>query len=174
MKTILLVGSSIFQAWGNYKDIAPNHSVVNRAIGGTITSYWKEYLPDVLSVESPDNILFYCGSNDVGANIPEEEIFANFLQCRKIIHEIIPVTAFAYFSIIKAPEKKGKWNIIDRLNSAVKERLYAGDLYVETNKIFFRDGAPVSQYFVEDNLHLNDEAYDALLKYSQPLISEWI
>ena len=80
MKTILLVGSSIFEQWSNMKNFAPGYTVKNRAIGGTITSYWTEHLADVLTAESPNAVLFYCGRNDINNGVLEENIIENESQ----------------------------------------------------------------------------------------------
>ncbi len=148
--------------------------VVNRAIGGTITADWVSCLAGILSAESPDVVLFYCGSNDINAGVAEDEIVANVARCRRIVAAYSPDTAFAYFSIIKAPQKLGKWDLIDRLNDAIRNALPAGDLYVESNDVFVQGGQPVVQYYIEDGLHLTNEAYEDLGAYTRPLISDWL
>ena len=85
-----------------------------------------------------------------------------------------PTTVFAYFSVIKAPQKSGKWELIERLNSAIRIGLPTGDLYVETNDVFFDDKLPMNHFFAKDGLHLTNEAYLALLTYARPLISNWM
>jgi len=174
MKTTLLVGSSIFEQWSNMKDFALGYTVKNRTIGGTTTSYWTEHLADVLTAESPNAVLFYCGSNDINNGVLEENIIANVSQCCKIVHGLSPVTAFAYFSIIKAPQKSGKWELIDRLSSSIRIGFPVDDLYVETNDVFFGDRLPVDRFFVDGGLHLTSEAYATLSAYARPLISNWI
>ena len=174
MKTILLVGSSIFEAWSNAKNIAPEQNIRNRAIGGTTTSYWTEYLINVLSDEMPNTILLYCGSNDINCDVSTDDISANIANCRLIIQNFSPSTTFVYFSIIKAPQKKGKWELIDNLNVSIKNELPPNDLYIETNNLFFVDNAPVERFFIEDKLHLTSKAYDELSAYTQPLISAWM
>ena len=81
MNKVLLVGSSIFEAWSELTEIAPDAPVINRAIGGTITADWVQRLADVVRTETPDAVLFYCGSNDINAGIPEAEIVANVAHC---------------------------------------------------------------------------------------------
>ena len=174
MKKIVLVGSSIFQGWTHAEDVAPGHTVVNRAVGGTITSYWVEHLPDVMAAESPDGVLFYCGSNDLNTEVPEATIVQNVWQCRELVARQAPGCSFAYFGIIKAPQKEGKWDLIDRLNGTIRSMLLTGDLYVETNEVFFLNGAPVARLFQEDRLHLTDEAYSLLAEYARPLLFEAI
>jgi lysophospholipase L1-like esterase len=174
MKTILLVGSSIFHAWGEAKGLAPGQRIVNRAIGGTITSYWVESLSGVLAEESPDVTMLYCGSNDLNNDVSDQEIIANVAQCCSMAHAQSPAARFAYFGIIKAPEKLGKWDRIDRINATIRDALPDGDLYVETNDVFFPEGKPVERFYVEDGLHLTEEAYTEMAAYAQPILAEWM
>ena len=92
----------------------------------------------------------------------------------RIVAAWSPQTAFAYFSIIKAPQKMGKWDLIDRLNGAIRSELLPGDLYVESNDVFVQDGRPVQRFYIEDGLHLTGEAYETLAAYARPLVTEWL
>lgn len=172
--TVLVVGSSIFEQWACVPDAVPYCHVVNRAIGGTVTAFWAEHLATVLTEESPDVVLFYCGSNDLNAEATDHEIIANVLACRATLQALMPHARLAYFGIIKAPQKLGKWEQIDQLNTAIGAQLAPGDLYVESNAVFFPKDAPLPRYFIEDGLHLTDDAYLALTDYARPLLAEWI
>ncbi|MBB6050445.1 SGNH/GDSL hydrolase family protein [Armatimonas rosea] len=172
--TVLVVGSSIFEQWACVLAVAPACRVVNRAIGGTVTTFWAEHLAAVLTEEPPDVVLFYCGSNDLNAEVPDHEIIANVWACRATLQAQVPHARLAYFGIIKAPQKLGKWEQIDSLNAAIGAQLAPGDLYVESNAVFFPEGAPLAQFFIEDGLHLTDDAYLALTDYARPLLAEWI
>lgn len=174
MQSILLVGSSIFKAWTQAIDSFPNYKIVNRAVDGTTTSYWVETMHDVLVADSPDVILYYCGSNDLNCEIPEETILTNVRECRMIISNYSHSIKFAYFSIIKAPQKVGKWNVIDELNKNIMSSLYSDDMHVDSNAVFFHGGNPVKKWFIEDGLHLTSEAYDQLSRYAVPLIDKWL
>jgi lysophospholipase L1-like esterase len=171
---ILVIGSSIFEQWSEVAHVMPDCNVKNRALGGTITGYWTERLPKMLTQETPDMVLFYCGSNDLNHDVTESEIVANIKTCRAILSERVPQARFVYFGIIKAPQKFGKWEMIDRINASVAENLLAGDLYIESNVVFLPSGQPVAEYFIEDGLHLNSEAYNALCAYAKPLLSAWL
>lgn len=161
-------------AWRDAATVAPNCSVINKAISGTITSYWIENLADALADTLPDRVLFYCGSNDINGSVTEEQIAKNISHCFNIIHDLLPNISAAYFSIIKAPQKDGKWELINRLNDTVKASLPVGDLYVETNDVFFDGNKPVDKFFIDDGLHLTDNAYMSLSDYARPLISNWM
>ena len=174
MKRVLLVGSSIFEQWSDLTEIAPGVPVINRAVGGTITADWTQCLAGLLEAESPDAVLLYCGSNDINAGVAEDEIVANVMHCRRIVADQLPQPAFANFSIIKAPQKLGKWDTIDRLNEAIRHGLPVGDLYVESNDVFVNDDLPVERFYLEDGLHLTQEAYDTLATYARPLVADWL
>ena len=160
--------------WRDAATVAPNCSVINKAVGGTITDYWIEHLPSILPDIMPDIVLYYCGSNDINNNASEEKITTNISDCLKFTHDILPNTSVAYFSIIKAPQKKDKIDLIDRLNATVKAGLADGDLYIETDDVFLHNEQPVAEFFIEDKLHLTDAAYVALSDYARPLIADWM
>lgn len=174
MKKLLLVGSSIFADWHNLKQLASHFTISNRAVGGTMTAYWQEHLAAVVTEEAPDVVLFYCGSNDLNDAVPAEVIRAQTLQCCAIVHQCASNAALAYFSIMKAPQKQGKWELIDALNESIRRALPDGDLYIETNAVVFGDEQPVDTFFVEDGLHLTSDAYAALDAYAAPRIVAWL
>jgi lysophospholipase L1-like esterase len=171
---IVLVGSSIFHAWFNASEAVSGHELVNRAIGGTITEYWRDNLQAVLNEENPDVVMMYCGSNDICMDVSAAEIVNNIKICRLMIRDFNSAVRFAYFSIIKAPQKAGKWEMIDQLSEDIKKLLYNGDLFVEQNEIFFVNNNPVEELFVEDKLHLTDEAYNKMVALSKPLLKAWL
>lgn len=174
MKSILLVGSSIFEQWSNAQAAAPHDTVINKAVGGTVTTYWLEHLKEELELETPDVVWFYCGSNDFNQDIPIEAIVANTLACRELVHNVSGLTKFAYFSIMKAPQKLPKWQLIDKVNSAIREGLPAEDLYLECNNVMFGDKPAIKEFYVEDGLHLTDNAYKDLSAYVEPIMAQWM
>lgn len=164
MHTILVVGSSIFEQWRDIAQVAPACRVVNRAVGGTTSAYWVENLTRVLAEESPDTVLLYCGSNDLNEGVSETQIVENLRQCGALLGGI----PLVYFTIIKAPQKWGKWEQIDRLNAAIFAALPPGTRLIESNAVFFPENEPVWHLFTDDALHLTDAAYDALCAYAKP------
>ena len=170
MTTVVLVGSSIFEAWTGAGGIAPGRRLVNRAVGGTITRYWVEHLPGLLAADCPDALGFYCGSNDVNQGVPEPEILDHIARCREMAGAI----PFAYFGIIKAPQKAGKFGLIDRLNARVRGRLCAADLYVELNDLLCPAGRPMREYYLSDGLHMTEDAYAAITRFVRPAFTDWL
>lgn len=174
MKTLLLVGSSIFEQWTNAADLCPSDQVINRAIGGTTTRDWLDLLPTTLAQTGPDAVCLYCGSNDLNREYTASEIIANLARLQQIIDHQTNRPRYAYFSIIQAPQKAGKWALIDQINAAVRQQLPADALYVELNTLFVEQGNPVAAYFIEDGLHLTYAAYAAMVAYSAPRLQVWL
>ncbi|MFA6294391.1 MAG: GDSL-type esterase/lipase family protein [Victivallales bacterium] len=174
MKKILFVGSSIFEGWKNAIDLIPDCIAANRAVGGTKTADWVRLLPDIIVSETPDAILYYCGSNDLSYDIPKERILDNVRDFRMIMCKKAPFARLAYFGIIKSPQKTGKWDVIDTLNKNISSMLQEGDLYLDPNEVFFHAGAPVARFYIEDGLHMTDEAYLRLSDYAAPIINGWL
>jgi lysophospholipase L1-like esterase len=174
MHNILLVGSSIFALWETAPGLVPGHRVRNRAVGGTTTAYWREHIGEVLAQEAPGVVLFYCGSNDLNLCVPVTDIIDGLLWCRRKIGEVDPAIRTAYFGIIKAPQKAGRWDDIDRINGAIRAGWPVDDLYVETNQVFAPQGWAEPRWFVEDGLHLTGEAYEELSTFTRPLLTRWM
>lgn len=174
MQKILLTGSSIFEQWFNAAEAAPDHTVINRSIGGTTTVYWKDSLATVLEAEQPDILWLYAGSNDLCAETVPPDIVDNLLACRTAAIRHNPALRFVYFSIIKAPQKRTRWAIIDALHTDLRTRLQPDDLFIDLNPLFLRDGDSVPHVFQEDDLHLTPAAYQAMVHLTRPIVERWV
>ncbi|MCX7003816.1 MAG: GDSL-type esterase/lipase family protein, partial [bacterium] len=148
-RRVLLVGSSIMEQWSATAALLPGAHVVNRAVGGTLTTYWVEHLVIVLVEEQPDAVGIYCGSNDLNQDVSAAGIIANLARCRAIIAQHAAALPCAYFSIIKAPQKLGRWDVIDAINAAVRAQQPAGDLYLELNEVLCPANQPVAPFFID-------------------------
>jgi lysophospholipase L1-like esterase len=170
---VLMIGSSIFEQWTNI-DLEIENDIINMAVGGTITDYWNENILQVLEREIPDIVMIYSGSNDLNNERSAEQIVRGLNSCIKKIRLFNQGIRIAYFGIIKAPQKADKFDMIDSINSQVRFKLKDQDIYVDTNEVLYADICDVSQFYVEDQLHMTDAAYEALNRYTAPLINEWL
>lgn len=174
MRTLLLVGSSIMEGWQDPGSIAPDWKVVNRAVGGTTTSYWVEHLAEVLEAGRPDAVFAYVGSNDIASGVSVKVIGEGIRVIRSILRDRLPSVRFAYCSIIKAPQRLGRFHEIAAANAAARAALLPGDLWLDSDPVFLDRGAPVARYYVEDGLHLNAGAYRALTASIRPDMERWL
>jgi lysophospholipase L1-like esterase len=165
MQRMVLVGSSIFAEWDTVADIHPANIWLNRAVGGTVTAYWNAHLETVLHETRPDQLWYYCGSNDINHGLPTQDIVARTGQSRQRVFQFNAAIPFVYFDVIKAPQKAGHWDQVDQINTAVRELLRPADRTIDTNAVFLENGQPVAAYFREDDLHITPAGYAALARY---------
>ncbi len=174
MAEIILIGSSIFEQWYNFSKAFCNTSVKNCAIGGTKTADWQgDRLKPILHRECPRYVMAYVGSNDM-YEVSENVIMKNMIAIREVIYDYNPLVKFAYFSVIKAPDKRKIRDKIERVNKFAAENLYGGDLFYDSNRIFFDRGRLREDLFLEDGLHHPHKTYDALVVDVKPFLKDWM
>ena len=119
---LVAIGSSIMQDWISVAEVFPHMSVTNLAIGGTITDDWLSRLPQVLDDHQPDAIWCYVGSNDLNrADRSAAEIADNQASLTAMAQAAgVPI---AWLHTIKAPQKRPRWDDIDRLASSLVDQL---------------------------------------------------
>ena len=114
----MMIGSSIFQQWGipSWKGI----HVMNSAMGGTTADFWATSIREHLSYNTM-NYAVYCGSNDLNQDMKATSITDNIITVLDAIKAMGQSYQAAYFAIMKAPQKKGKFSVIDQINRAVSQ-----------------------------------------------------
>lgn len=157
MLSVTLIGSSIFEQWETCQRAFPGGIVTNRAVGGTVTRYWVDHGPEALANSPSDYVAYYCGSNDFNHDIHPDQIIANILEFCDMVRS--QQAKFIYYFIIKAPQKAGKFEMIDYVNHEIVKSLGSDSDYVDFNPVLCPDFADISGLYVEDNLHLTTEAY---------------
>ena len=164
----IFVGSSIMAQWESLPQAFPQLPLLNTAIGGTQTHEILARLDELVIRHAPPLVCYYCGSNDINAGVPPEAIVANTLKTYATLREHLPGVRFVYLSIIKAPQKRARWDQVDAVNAALcaaAERL-EGFTYIDVNPVFFTvEGEPWMGAYVEDQLHLTAEAYERLGRF---------
>ena len=174
MGDIVLIGSSIFEQWYNYALAFPGRTVKNLAVGGTGTQDWQEkILLPLLQKENPRALIVYVGSNDILMR-GEDWIEGNLVSLRETAYSFSREMQFAYFSIIKAPGKREFWDKIERINRFFQSNLREGDLFYNTDRVFFDGTGLRSDFFLDDQTHHPRKAYDALVEDATPHLEKWL
>lgn len=165
---ITLLGSSIFEFWGNPKwgDLL----ISNNAIRSTTSEYWLEH--DFSDLPNTEHILIYCGSNDLIFGNKPEQIIANILSLISTLSEQFPTTYIGFFSILKCPQKQAEnqLEIIEHINQQIRLKSSEHFRYFEFNDAICND----PKWFVGDGLHLTTEAYMMLNRFYEPVIQNWV
>ena len=180
---MLFVGSSIFREWRKIRDFdgdfAPIPSL-NRAFGGSDTSDQLEVMDAIVFPHRPRVIVYYCGSNDLNSGVPPTEIRDNFIEWSSRVRERLGPNDVhvVYVSIMKAPQKKPVWSLLDETNRLVEDYCRGEDAtntrYVDVNRALFdpATGQPRHDLYRDDGLHLHPHAYDELLTVMRDELEE--
>lgn len=173
---ILFIGSSIFRLWKNLKEHMSPLPVYNRAFGGSHTNEILLHMNELVYPHAPKIIVYYCGSNDVNANVTTAAIANNFKLFADSVHRRLPATKIVYASINKAPQKMARWSTVDSINALVGTfcRRTPGLTYVDLNPVLFDSaGKPRYELYKDDNLHFKDDkAYLGFTAIIKPVLTK--
>ena len=172
---ILFIGSSIFRLWKNLSQQMAPLPVFNRAFGGSRTADILYYMDKVVLPYEPKIIVYYCGSNDINADIKPDDIAANFREFTQRVHARLPQTKIFYVSINRAPQKMDRWDWVDDANRQIKEFCEKDKQlgFIDVNPALFdREGKPRLELYLPDKLHFLEPAYDEFTKIIKPVIEQ--
>ena len=172
---ILFIGSSIFRQWTTVTAQMAPLPVLNRAFGGSQTKDILHYMDRVVLPYEPRIIVYYCGSNDVNAKIPAEEIAGRYFQFVERVHAKLPATKIFYVSINRAPQKRAHWHVVDAANSMVEKRSKTDPrlAYIDVNPALFdKKGEPRMELYQKDMLHFLPPAYVEFTAIIRPVIEK--
>jgi lysophospholipase L1-like esterase len=172
-KPIVFVGSSIIALWKSLPRYFPGTRILNTAVCGAQTGDILARLDELVIDHEPWAVCYYCGSNDINSPIPVDTIIANILETHHRLSRQLPNLKFVYLSIIRAPQKKDRWHLVDQVNLAVQQHSTTRRdfRFIDINPVFFNhDSSPRLDFYEEDQLHLTAKGYAALGAYLAPII----
>lgn len=164
---MIWIGDSIVeQAW--WESLIKEKNLVNRGIGGDNTYGMLHRLPLYLE-SSPRKIFIFAGINDISANYPVDDIFANFVAMVKMIQEKAPeceifiqspitpnndVLAYAYI--------KNKQDKVQELNTRLEQMCKdMGVTWVDIRPVLHNEKGEIKEEYTKDGIHLYPAAYEA-------------
>ena len=168
---IIFYGASNFARWSSMEDDLMPYDVQNHAFGGSTDKdllTWAEFM---LYEYTPKYVFFQTGSNDyIESTAPtDEEKVAEAMEFKKemfaTFHENMPDAKFVVMSGILLPGRPEYVDMTLQINDQLKEFCEDTDymIYVDAESLTydrstnsFVDG--VEDLFVEDQIHLTDEA----------------
>jgi lysophospholipase L1-like esterase len=177
---IVFAGSSTIEKWASAQGGFAPQEILNRGIGGSTTLQWLYLCDPFILAYEPQLVVFFCGTNDLGANgtpAQADEVLANTRYILNRILEKLPDCRIIYLSITKAPSRQGSWAAMDKVNDEIKA-LAENDpriTYYEMNRLVFTEnGAADETKYEKDRLHLNHAAYVQLTQEIKPLIESLV
>lgn len=174
--SILFIGSSIWRLWSSLKqDMAPL-PVYNRAFGGSRTPDMLEQFDRLVVPHRPRIIVYYCGSNDVGAGDDAAAIEERIHQFAVKVGTKLPGTKLIFVSINKAPDKEQRWDVVEAVNAKVRDQFtkqFGYLSYIEVNQALFdANGKARMDLYLPDKLHFHPPAYVAFTDIIKPILTK--
>lgn len=173
--TILFIGSSIFRRWEKLTEQMAPLPVFNRAFGGSQTHEILAYMDKIVLPYKPKMIVYYCGSNDINANVTPLNIAGNFKEFVARVHQELPQTQIFYVAINRAPQKIDKWKEVDETNNLVKAFCATNKTlgFIDVNPALFdKAGQPRIDLYLPDKLHFQEPAYAEFTAIIKPVIEK--
>lgn len=161
---ILFVGSSSFTMWRDVQDYFPGYPIINRGFGGSSLPDLIRYADEIIFPYKPKQILIYCGENDLAASdtVTAQLVLKRFKELFGIIRAKMPQVPIAFVSLKPSPSRRHLSPKMTEANSLVKQYLKSKkktafiDVY---HSMFNKEGAVMSEIFLQDSLHMNEKGY---------------
>jgi lysophospholipase L1-like esterase len=172
---ILLVGSSVFRRWKTVAEQMAPLPVLNRAFGGSRTGDQLARFDQLLPVYRPAVVVYYCGSNDLKAGNPPDEIYARFREFSARMMKLLPEAHLVFVSSTRSPDRKDKFAAVDRFNALVRD--YCAQTprhhFVDVNPALVdTQGEPLPGVYGKDDLHPEAPGYEKFAAVLQPALAE--
>lgn len=172
---VVFTGSSIIAFWESLPQFFPGITLLNTAVSGSQTHEIYAQLDELVIAHKPSVVCYYCGSNDINHAVSAQTIVKNVISTYETLKLQLGKVEFVYLSIIKAPQKRARWMVVDAVNTQLHQmtRALSEFRYIDVNPVFFtQDARPRTDFYEDDQLHLNSAAYLALGKYVAPRVIE--
>jgi hexosaminidase len=158
---IIFLGNSITEG-GNWSELFPDLPVLNRGIGGDRTAGVLARMDEVLRHE-PSKLFICIGTNDLGTNIPAEEVLSNYRFILELVQRESPATEIYVQSILPV----GKKLILGHSNDKIipfnikLQQLCAelGITYIDVFSELTDAEGYLDEKYSNDQLHLMGNAY---------------
>jgi len=160
---IVFVGSSSIRLWkGLEHQFRDEPVIIKRGFGGSRLSDCVHYLDRLVIRYNPSMVLVYAGDNDLAEGRTPEQVLQEFEAFAHGVHQALPTTRIAFISVKPSPARAALIPNMRKTNSLVRQYT-TGKPWLDFIDVFTPmtdpEGAPRSELFQPDALHLNDLGY---------------
>jgi lysophospholipase L1-like esterase len=159
---ILFIGSSSIRLWVDFSRTFRNYTVLNRGIGGAVTSDVDRYLDDIVFPYQPKQIVIYVGENDLLKAPEAEKVVDDFKKLYNGIRAKLPNTPIVYIAIKGSPSRKEYQQKAIRANQLISDYI-KGQQHITFVDVYHpmldKNGAMQPALFKQDMLHMNASGY---------------
>eukprot|EP00406_Dinophysis_acuminata_P009193 CAMPEP_0179222434 /NCGR_PEP_ID=MMETSP0797-20121207/6716_1 /TAXON_ID=47934 /ORGANISM="Dinophysis acuminata, Strain DAEP01" /LENGTH=175 /DNA_ID=CAMNT_0020929271 /DNA_START=10 /DNA_END=537 /DNA_ORIENTATION=+ len=144
------------------------------AFGGSRTWETIFYADQLVLPLRPRMLVYYCGSNDINYYTTQRDdlddseiaarIYGHVHRFKELLHRVDPNIVLVFCSIIRAPQKRDKWNIVNDANRQIERMCRHSALchYVDLHdelEVPPRSHKPRPGIYLQDQLHYKRSAY---------------
>ncbi|MEP6746742.1 MAG: GDSL-type esterase/lipase family protein [Bacteroidota bacterium] len=172
---ILFVGSSSFTKWTDVQGYFPGYPIINRGFGGSTLPDVIRYADDVIFPYQPKQIVIYCGENDLASSdtVTAQMVVDRFKTLFGMIRKKLGKVPVLFVSLKPSPSRSRLLPKMIAANTAIKSFLLKNkktafaDVY---SVMLDKDGEPMKDIFLGDNLHMNAKGYAIWKKVIEPYL----
>jgi lysophospholipase L1-like esterase len=178
---IILYGSSFWGNWGYERSQrqlsglgGEERAVLNHGFGGATADELLYYYPRMIRPYAPKMIVWRGGPNDLGAGLSPEEAWSVSLRVFEWVKKDFPGIKIVIVGIFDYPSAResmrplfADYNRYSKAYADANEHVF----YADFNDFFYESKEDIGSFqhfrdvFVQDGLHLTDQAYEDLAVY---------
>jgi len=173
--SILLLGSSTIKKWKHFTlthITFKNELVINRGVSKLTTSslltnnYFDFITNGINNKQQPKYIVFYCGINDIHANVENKQIINNSRLFLHKLHKTFTNSRIIVISLIKSPRiyKEKKIEDVNYVNNKIRDYCSIKTPYLHYINVNKELNSSTINYFMNDGFHLNELGYEKMNK----------
>lgn len=172
---ILFVGSSSFTKWQDVQAYFPGKTIINRGFGGSELTDVIRYDNDIIIPYHPKQIVIYAGENDLAYSdtITPIIVLKRFESLFNEIRSALPIVPIIFVSIKPSPSREKLMPEMVETNKFIKHFLQTKKMAIFVDvydKMLNKEGKPMQDIFLEDNLHMNAKGYHIWQKIIEPYL----
>lgn len=172
---ILFVGSSSFTKWTDVQDYFPGYPIVNRGFGGSSLPDVIRYADEIIFPYHPKQIVIYCGENDLAASdtVTAQTVLMRFKVLFEMIRKKLPNVQIDFVSMKPSPSRENlmpkyvEGNLLIKKFLQKKKKASFINIY---DAMLDKNGKPMKDIFIGDNLHMNAKGYKIWQKIIEPYL----
>ena len=172
-KLVLFTGSSSIRLWKNLPSSFPKVNTLNRGFGGAHLSDVLHFYDSLFPLYRPEQIVLYCGENDLWSGKPVDQVFDAFSKLWRKISIDLPNSTLIYLSCKPSPKRISKWSVYQSLNRRVESFCNADSklTFVDLSSTLLKvDMTFYDGLWSDDNLHVNNKGYYKWTLKIRPLL----
>ena len=172
-RQVLFVGSSSFTNWKDVQNYFPTIPIINRGFGGSSLTDLLRYKEEVIFKYKPKQIVIYCGENDFAGSdtVSVTTVVKRFTELFGLIRSRYKDIPIAYVSMKPSPSRQHLMPKFEKANMEIRQFLkkYKKTVFIDVYHSMLKpDGSPMTDIFLQDNLHMNAKGYAIWKKQIAP------